>query len=152
MLRNESNQEKSNVVDNVKLQDTRKMQEVPVKVYRSADRLMVALPMPGLQPEDIDLQVNADGLLSVRGELRGLLKDIKQLLVDEWSIGAYYRELSLPDPVDAVHANATYGNGVLVITFPLSQQTTAAELRLTKVGPTHGEYVGHSGHSGQLHG
>lgn len=132
--------------DSAKLHDTPKLQTVPVKVYRSADRLTVALPMPGLQPEDIDINVDEQGNLVVQGELRGLLKDIKELLIDEWSVGAYRRELSLPNSVDAAHANATYGNGVLVITFPLSAQTQAAAFGLTKVGPTHGEYVGHSGH------
>ncbi len=132
--------------DSTKLHERAKLQEVPVKVYRSSDRLMVAIPMPGLQPEDIDIRVDEQGNLVVQGELRGLLKDIKELLIDEWSVGAYRRELSLPNSVDAAHANATYGNGVLVITFPLSQQTHAAEFRLAKVGSTHGEYVGHSGH------
>lgn len=30
---------------------------------------------------------------------------------DEWSVGAYEREVTLPVPVNAVCANASYGNG-----------------------------------------
>ena len=128
------------------MQESAKIQYVPVKVYRSADRLMVAAPMPGLQPEDIMAQVTERGHLIIQGELRGVLKDIKELLVDEWSVGGYYRELELPDNVDAVHANMNYGNGVLVIAFPIAQQTTSAVLQMDKVGIDRGSRIGNAGH------
>ena len=38
-------------------------------------------------------------------------------LVDEWSVGAYHRELDLPVTVDAERANVSYGNGVLLVTW-----------------------------------
>src|SRR5690348_1243961 len=121
------------------MQETAKIQSIPLKVYRSSDRLTLAAPMPGLQPEDIAVQVTANGHLTVRGELRGLLKDIKELLVDEWSIGGYLREYDLPDAVDAEHANLSYGNGVLVITFPLATTTIPATLCMQHVGVDRGE-------------
>ena len=129
------------------MQETAKTQNIPLKVYRSSDRLMLAAPMPGLQPEDIAVQVTANGHLTVRGDLRGLLKDIKELLVDEWSIGGYLREYDLPDAVDAEHANLSYGNGVLVITFPLAATTIPATLSMQHVGVDRGERMGHSGHT-----
>jgi HSP20 family protein len=128
------------------MQEKAKIQHVPIKVYRSADRLMVAAPMPGLEPEDINVRVDANGLLIIYGIIRGLLKDIKELLIDEWSVGSYHREMDLPNAVDAVHANITYGNGVLVVALPISEQTTPASLTLQKTGTEHGEYVGHTGH------
>ena len=47
---------------------------IPVKIYRSDSRLMVALLMPGLQPEDITVAVHADGRLIVEGRMRGSSK------------------------------------------------------------------------------
>lgn len=130
------------------MQEQEKIQHIPVKVYRSEDRLMVAAPMPGMQPEDIIVGIAEDGDLIIRGEIRALLKDIKELLVDEWSVGMYYRELRLPNAVDGQHANITYGNGVLVIALPLSRdgQTIPATLILEKVGVARGEYMGKAGH------
>lgn len=128
------------------MQEKAKIQHVPIKVYRSADRLMIAAPMPGLEPEDINVRVDANSHLIIDGIIRGLLKDIKELLIDEWSVGSYHRELDLPNAVDAVHANITYGNGVLVVAFPISEQTIPASLMLQKTGAEHGEYVGHAGH------
>jgi HSP20 family protein len=128
------------------MQEKAKIQHVPIKVYRSADRLMIAAPLPGLEPEDINVRVDANSHLIIDGIIRGLLKDIKELLIDEWSVGSYHRELDLPNAVDAVHANITYGNGVLVVAFPISEQTLPASLTLQKTGAEHGEYVGHAGH------
>lgn len=128
------------------MQEHAKLQQVPVKVYRSSDRLMVAAPMPGLQPEDILVEITETGHLILQGDLRGLLKDIKELVLDEWSVGHYYRELPLPDAVNGPLANVTYGNGVLVVAMPISERTHAANLTLDTVGPAHGEHIGKAGH------
>lgn len=124
-----------------------KIQHIPVKVYRTHDRLMVAAPMPGLQPEDLGIEVTADNHLVLQGEIRGLLKDIKELVVDEWSVGAYHREIPLPVPVDAERANVSYGNGVIVVTFLISSQTVPARLTVQRVAPDHGQRAGHAGHT-----
>lgn len=128
------------------MQEQAKIQHIPVKVYRSDDRLMVAAPMPGLQPDDILVKVDANTIV-IQGELRGMLKDLKELLTDEWSVGGYYRELTLPNPVDGEHANVTYRNGVLVINLPISEQTVPATLAMEKVGTDHGERIGNAGHA-----
>ena|SRR5947209_14175589 len=128
------------------MQEKAKLQGIPVKVYRTADRLMVAAPMPGLEPEDIVVEVTEDSHLILDGELRGALKDVKELLIDEWSVGTYYRELALPDAVDGEHANVNYGNGVLVVTLPLCKDTVPAHLVLDTTGPARGGRTGNSGH------
>ncbi len=128
------------------MREQEKMQQILVKVYRTADRLMVAAPMPGMEPEDIVVEIKPDGRLLIHGELRGMLKDVKELLVDEWSAGHYHRELQLPNAVDGEHANVNYGNGVLVVTLPIGQQNTPALLTLAKTGAARGERVGNVGH------
>lgn len=128
------------------MQEQAKFQQIPVKVYRSADRLMIAAPMPGMEPEDISVEVTDKGNIILQGELRATLKGDKELLIDEWSVGGYYREMALPDSVNAEQANVTYGNGVLVVAMPLSDRTNPARLTLETVGPAHGERIGNWGH------
>ncbi len=128
------------------MQEQVKVQQIPVKVYRTSDRLMIAAPMPGLEPQDVLIQVTNNGHLILQGELRGMLKNIKELLIDEWSVGGYHRELALPNSVDGMRANVTYGNGVVVVVLPISNQTTAANLTLETVGPVRGQQVGNVGH------
>jgi HSP20 family protein len=115
-----------------------KIQQVPLKVYQAEDRLTVAAPMAGMEPEDLAIEITDDGRLLLDGKVRGLLKDVKVLLLDEWSVGAYYRDYLLPEPVDGSQATATYGNGVLVVTFPLANRFVPARLTLSSNGVAHG--------------
>ncbi len=121
------------------------LQRVPVRAYRSDDRLTVAAPMPGLEAEDITVEVTAEGRLQLHGELRGTFKDMKDVLLSEWSVGGYHRELELPFPVDGEQANVTYGNGVLVVVLPIAERTRPAQLRLEETGLARGQRVGHTG-------
>jgi hypothetical protein len=82
-------------------------QHVPVKVYRSHDLLTVAAPMAGLGAEDITVEVTSDGRLVLDGRLcavpkldRGPLEGANEVLVNEWMLGPYHRELVLGTPVD----------------------------------------------------
>lgn len=120
-------------------------QRIPVKMYRTDDRLSVAVPMPGLHPENITVEITMDGQLILDGQLRGALKGIKDVLLDEWSVGNYYRALELPVSIDGTRANVTYDNGVLVIVLPISEQMRAAHVTLEPVGRTRGERVSHTG-------
>jgi HSP20 family protein len=121
-------------------------QHIPVKVYRTDKRLLIAAPMAGLEPGNIVVEVTAEGRLIFHGDLRAMLKQVKELLLDEWSVEVYHRELALPVPVNATCANVTYGNGVLMVTLPISQQTLPARLVLERLAPTHGQRKGNAGH------
>ena len=128
------------------MQEQLKLHEIPVKVYKTGDRLMVVAPMPGLEPENITIEVSADGHLVLNGELRGMLKDVKELLLDEWSVGIYHRELELPTPVNGESANVTYGNGVVTVALLISDHNVPTLLTLERITPTHGERKGNAGH------
>ena len=127
------------------MQTQTKIQSVPIKMYRTPERLTIAAPMPGIQPEDLRIKITENALI-LQGEIRGMLKDIKEVLIDEWEAGGYYREVKLPNTVDGAHANVTYGNGVVVVALPLSEMTVAADITVPKVGTDKGERVGHAGH------
>ena len=71
------------------------------------------------------------------------------MLKSEWSIGPYQREIVLPQNVNGPLANATHGNGVLVITVPklkMGEKASRVEFGLEAINPTRGERVGHFGH------
>jgi HSP20 family protein len=113
-------------------------QEVPVKVYKSKERLTVAAPMPGLEPQDIQVWLDEQGQLTLQGQLRGVLKGENEVLQDEWNAGDYHRTLRLEDSVDGSRGNATYNNGVLVVSLPLSASFSPGRLALERLTPTQG--------------
>jgi len=124
---------------------TTQMHNMPVKIYRTALRVMAAVPMPGLEPNDISVEITPAATLVIRGRLRGELKGLKDELLNEWSAGDYEREISLPEPVDGEIANVTYGNGVLVVVLPIASKTRPAHLTLTTLTATRGLHAGNMG-------
>ena len=126
---------------------------VPVKVYRSLNLLTIAAPMAGLGAEDITVEVTADGRLVLDGRLcpvpklgRGPLEGTKDVLLNEWMVGPYHRELALATPVDGPSATVTYGNGVLVVALPVAETMRPARLSLEPIGATRGEHAGNPDH------
>lgn len=128
------------------LQTSHQMHSVPVKIYRTPLRVMAAVPMPGLAPTDISVEVMSSPALVIRGRQRGELKGIKDEVLNEWSVGEYERMIKLPAPVDGEHANVTYGNGVLVVALPVASQTRPAHLTLAALSATRGLHAGNMGH------
>lgn len=127
------------------MQEQLDLQRVPIKMYSTDDRLMVAVPMPGLQPEDITVEITDAGRLVLSGRLRGALKGVKDLLVSEWSVGGYEREIELPMGVDGQLTNVTYDNGVLVVAMPISVQQRSATITPEAVGHARGQHIASTG-------
>lgn len=141
------------------------MPELPIKLYRTTDRLTVAARTPGLLPEDLTIRITADNRLVLDGRGRGntverqtyarfvrlgdgetaarqVIQEVWERLADEWTTGPCHREIHLPVAVNGAIATATYGNGVVVVVMPVAERVSPAELRLTPVGMGHGEHVG----------
>ena len=118
---------------------------VPVNIYRGLRRLMVATRLPGLEPQNIRLEVDGDRF-SIQGMPRGVGQEQRPgYLQHEWRVGPYRRDIELPASVDATRANATYDNGVLVVMFPLAVQPVSGAITMAKVGTAKGRCRRHVG-------
>ena len=121
-------------------------QRLPVRIYESENQYAIAAPLAGLEAGDIHITIDGKHV-TIHGKQRGPRQDRLDLLQVEWNIGPYYREIDLPDTVDGSLTNATYGNGVLVLTMPKSNGTAPrVEFTLEAIHPTRGERIGHVGH------
>lgn len=82
------------------------------------DRLIVRMELPGMNREDLQIDINGDQL-TVSGE-----KHLEQESGDgsyrmvQCAYGAFQRDLTLPHAVDAQRTQAQYRDGVLRITMP----------------------------------
>jgi HSP20 family protein len=121
---------------------------VPINLFENDRELMVVAPMPGVAPEDISIDVLDDGRLTVRSRMHGEGQERIRYLLREWSYGPYERTIELPCAVDAKRANVTYGNGVLSITFPKADSTSAGHVLVQRTGHTRGVASGHRGSRG----
>jgi HSP20 family protein len=129
----------------------REGQTLPVRLYQTDTHLMLAAPMPGLEPGDICVEISEDAV-AIKGIERGAGQHRRDLLIEEWTIGPYQRKVSLPQPVDGSLTNVTYGNGVLVLAMPKMKsggRGISSTLHLDPIGSARGERVGHAGHEVQ---
>jgi HSP20 family protein len=127
------------------------VQTPPVRIYCGAARVMLAVPLPGLRPQDITVTVTARHV-TIEGRPRGPREEPHDHVLTEWWVGPYHREVVLPEPVNGVLANATYGNGVLVLALPKldpGQPSADAAFRLEVDRPPRGVRVGHTGRTRQ---
>jgi HSP20 family protein len=121
---------------------------IPINVFENDRELMIVAPMPGVSPEDISVDVTADGALTLRARQHGAGQERITYLAREWSYGPYERTVELPCAVDASRANLSYGNGVLSVTLPKADATAPSRLEVDRTGHTRGMALGHPGERG----
>jgi HSP20 family protein len=122
-------------------------QTVPVQIHQTDTLIVLAAPMPGLEPQNISVVIAGD-TVTIRGSYRGSRQETGDLLVSEWTIGPYAREIVLPQLVNGALTNATYGNGVLVLAMPKMERGSAksyTEFKLDVVEATVGQHISHTG-------
>jgi HSP20 family protein len=120
-------------------------QIVPVNVYETEGDVVVVAPMPGVEAENIDIEV-LGSTVRLRASLRGPGQADRRYLLHEWTYGPYERVVELPVEVDAEHANASHDNGVLVVSLPKSLRSKSVRIPLKQVNSSEALHEGHSGH------
>jgi HSP20 family protein len=93
-------------------------------------KVVVKLEVPGMDPENFDIQVVNDYLV-VRGEKR-LEREEQQgrYYVTERAYGSFERAVPLPSTVDESGARANYRRGVLRITLPKSARSRSRRIEV----------------------
>src|SRR3982751_1420637 len=91
------------------------------EVKRDGDRWLIAMALPGIAPEQVDIDV-VGRTLRIRGERSVDKNDEKiQPILSEISYGRFEREFTLPEDIDAEHVQAAYRHGMLELTLPLKE-------------------------------
>jgi HSP20 family protein len=103
---------------------------MPVDAYRSDERVIVNVDLPGVAPDSIDLQVERN-VLTVRAERRPVNagEDV-QMVLSERQLGVFSRQLFLGDTLDTDHIDASYEAGVLTLTIPISEKSKPRRIQI----------------------
>jgi HSP20 family protein len=90
-------------------------------VIETAGRFDVTLELPGLKPEDVDVEIE-QGQLMIHGVKRDEKEEKGQTFHRiERRTGEFRRHLPLPGGVDEANVMARFDNGVLRITLPKTE-------------------------------
>ena len=88
-----------------------------VEVFEREGQLVVRADLPGMTKDDINVDITDDALV-IRGERKSEREENEEgYYRTERSYGSFYRQIPLPEGVNAENANATFRNGVLEITM-----------------------------------
>src|SRR6185312_3992609 len=94
---------------------------IPSDIRETADRYIIYVPLPGVEPSDVDISVLGSNV-RISGEMkdRETSADVEegQWLLRERSFGRFDRSISLPMSVNSQEASASFVAGVLTIQLP----------------------------------
>jgi HSP20 family protein len=93
----------------------------PVDLLETPDRYVVTAELPGLQREDLDIQVQ-DDRVTLSGARRERSQSCEQYHGVERGHGSFSRTFHLPVPVDPARVTADLRDGVLTVTCPKADQ------------------------------
>ena len=102
-----------------------------LNVYEEGDNLLVEAHLPGIKPEDLDINVE-QGVLTISGQTKAEEeRKERNYLVREHRVGRFSRSLRLPATYNPDACQAYFEHGVLRLSFPKSE---AAKPRRIQIG------------------
>jgi HSP20 family molecular chaperone IbpA len=93
----------------------------PTDIFESDDVLTIVMEMPGVDREDVDVNVE-NGVLRVEGRLDFSKYEGMQPVYTEYNIGHYRRSFSLSSKVDQDRISAQMQDGVLTLLLPKAEE------------------------------
>lgn len=82
------------------------------------DNIYLQLEVPGLTPEDIDVQVSVNSVAITGERKQETNTEVDGTTRSEFRYGKFHRVIALPKKIQQDAVQAKYENGVLKLTFP----------------------------------
>jgi len=112
-----------------RLQPSR-VESLTVDMYETEDAIVVKTTLPGIQPEDINIDLTGD-VLTIRGETKQE-EEIRaeNYIRRERFYGSFCRSLTIPTQIVAEGAEAEFENGVLTLTLPKTEEVKPKAIKV----------------------
>jgi len=105
-----------------------------VNVKESDDNFTLEIAAPGLVKEDFNIELNNDVLaISSKSMVDKESKINEKYTRKEFNYSAFKRIFNLPDTVEGSKIEASYKNGVLLITLPKKEEAKVQPKRLIEI-------------------
>jgi HSP20 family protein len=116
---------------------------MPMDLYRSGDRYVLDVDLPGANPGTIDVNVE-DRTLTIRAERVSSTEQDVQWLMQERPSGTYARQLTVGRGLALDKIEATYADGVLTLSIPVAEESKLRKIEVQIGGSSRG--------TAQIHG
>jgi HSP20 family protein len=103
---------------------------IPVDLIERGDALVVTASLPGVTPEDVQVQIEQN-VLTITGEQHEERERAQgRYYLAERRTGRMSRSIALPVAVDADACDATFADGVLTLTLPKAEQARTKQIAI----------------------
>src|SRR3954469_21141645 len=103
---------------------------MPMDAYREGEEYVIALDLPGVAKDAIDIDVERN-MLTVKAERRPVAKaDDVQMELSERPLGVFSRQLVLADTLDTERITADYEAGVLTLRIPIAERAKPRKIAI----------------------
>ena len=101
-----------------------------VDIYETDDAIVVKSAIPGVKPEDLDVNITGD-TLTIKGETKAE-EEVKEehYIHRERRYGSFCRSLSIPTQIVANKVEAEFENGVLTLTLPKAEEARPKTIKV----------------------
>ncbi|MFC0673726.1 Hsp20/alpha crystallin family protein [Brachybacterium hainanense] len=107
----------------------RGLRQIPMDLYRTQEGYVLSADLPGIDPESVDVDVDGQ-LLTIRAERTIAPEENAQWITRERTGGTFLRQLSLGQGLDTDGIAASYRNGVLTVTIPVSEKAKPRKIEV----------------------
>jgi HSP20 family protein len=105
-----------------------------VDVLETADSVMVVFNLPGVKPEDVNLNLERN-VLSLDAKLQGQTFEGAKVLYRERSAGEIKRSIRIPVRLNGDEVQANLEQGVLTVTLKKAADATPKRIEINGIKP-----------------
>ena len=105
---------------------------IPMDVQRDDCCLTVSAALPGFAPDDVEVSINPDRVLSVKASRAAKTTHVDaEFLLRERRNGSFVRAIRLPDDLNLDAAAVNLEHGVLTVTLPVAETAQTRKLSIS---------------------
>ncbi len=104
---------------------------MPLDAWREDDNLVVALDLPGIDQNKLDIDVERN-VLTIRAERLSHMSDAANAVASERSWGTFSRQLVLGSALDTENVDADFSDGVLRLRIPIAEKAKPRKISIAR--------------------
>ena len=102
---------------------------MPIDLFRVGDSYILNADLPGIDPGSVDVDVDGQQL-TIRAERTPRSREGVKWLASERPNGSFYRAFTLSQSIASESISASYDNGVLSVTIPVSERAKPRKIEV----------------------
>lgn len=104
-----------------------------VDMYEKDNNLIVEFPLPGVDAEKVNIEVDDNNVLTIKGKVEKTSEvDDKNYYRKETKVGSFHRSIVLPINIEADNGEANYEEGILKVVFPKIPEKKPKQIKVAK--------------------